>query len=737
MGFAPRADSVIPASVRLATQAALLGTVYAALSTPAAYTSNAQTLAALIWPAPAVAVALLWNLPWRQWPIHLLAVFAAMLFVGDRDGLSLGADTAFALLNVFEVMLYTLLGRRFVGREAAIHTTRQLTQYLLFLPLLATAVVACLGASIGAVTKGTLWLDEWKVMMVGNGLAILVLLPALLAWFPAQRPVAAPTGEVRWTPATTAALVVMLLLALSAVLHPFPAELLRAALALVLVGAAIRGGLRAASTGVLTAAALGIGLTLAGLGPYSLPFGENRAWELQVDLAGLAVLTFFVAVALNERQQLNLRLERARRFEAMGFLSGGIAHDFNNILAAVGGYAELATEREQSGLPVRAALGEVSAAVSRGRDLTEQILLLGRQGGRHREWLDLRDVVTDAVALARPQLPPGVQLTVRVPSSPLCTQAHRSQITRAVLNLLRNASQAARQRIDITLAPGDHDQEGSRQRAPDTLAGEQPAGAWGLIDVSDDGLGIPSGNMHRLFDPFFTSRSGTGQGGKGTGLGLAIVAGVAADHTGGVAVWSGAGEPTCFRLMLLLTPAALAAPSQSTPGPEKAIDANHPIGMLGAGDVALLLTRDDEAPESTEAAEEALAALGFEPVAFALTVHADTTSEAVAQHLATAIADAGADLVVWLNPPDTDTAGTAMDQIGPLCQQPDLPIVVCRSDALNSTTDTGFIVQNGSVITVFGPLSASAWHQAVKMALSLNSHAARPDESPSTSTASS
>lgn len=726
---------MIPASVRLATQAVLLGTVYAALSTPAAYTSNAQTLAAIIWPAPAVAVALLWNLPLRQWPIHLLAVFAAMVFVGDGDGLSIGADSAFALLNVFEVMLYTLLGRRFVGREAAIHTTRQLTQYLLFLPLLATAVVACLGASIGAVTKGTLWLDEWKVMMVGNGLAILVLLPALLAWFPAQRVLVPPTGDVRWTPLTTAALVA-LLLGLSAVLHPFPAELLRAALALTLVGAAIRGGLRAASTGVLTAAALGIGLTLAGLGPYSLPFGENRAWELQVDLAGLAVLTFFVAVALNERQQLNLRLERARRFEAMGFLSGGIAHDFNNILAAVGGYAELATEREQSGLPVRAALGEVSEAVGRGRELTEQILLLGRQGGRHREWLDLRDVVMDAVALARPQLPASVQLTVRVPSSPLNTQAHRSQITRAVLNLLRNASQAAQRRIDITLAAGSHDQRASGQRAPDTLAGEQPAGAWALIEVTDDGLGIPAGNMHRLFDPFFTSRSGTGQGSsKGTGLGLAIVAGVATDHTGGVAVWSAPGEPTCFRLMLPLTTGGPQAPGPVT-GRGGTTDA---IGVLGAGDVALLLTSDDEAAEIAEAAEEALAVLGFEPVAIVLPTHSGLTPEAVAQRMATAIADTGADLVVWLNPSDADASGTSMDEIWPLCKQPpDLPLVVCRPEGgADTAADHGFIVQNGSVVTVFGPLSPVAWHQAVKMALALNSHPSRPDESPSTPTASS
>ena len=90
------------ATLGLTIQALLLGIVYAVLSTPAAYTSNTNTLAAIIWPAPAIAVAVLWQAPYRQWGIFLVAVFLAMLVVGNRDGLSLNADTAFALLNVFQ-----------------------------------------------------------------------------------------------------------------------------------------------------------------------------------------------------------------------------------------------------------------------------------------------------------------------------------------------------------------------------------------------------------------------------------------------------------------------------------------------------------------------------------------------------------------------------------------------------------------------------------------------------------
>jgi hypothetical protein len=185
-----------PASpLRLALLAMLLAFVYTILSTPAAYTSRPDTLAAIIWPAPAMAAALLWNLPYRRWPVLLLAVFLSMMLVGDADPLSVGADAAFALLNVFEVALYAFLGRRLVCEKGDIDSTRKLARFVFLLPLLATSVVAALGATIGALTKHTDWLEEWRVMLVGNGLAVLVLLPALLAWCSRQARAAAAPGD--------------------------------------------------------------------------------------------------------------------------------------------------------------------------------------------------------------------------------------------------------------------------------------------------------------------------------------------------------------------------------------------------------------------------------------------------------------------------------------------------------------------------------------------------------------
>jgi signal transduction histidine kinase len=669
-----------PALARLVFTALLLACVYALLSTPAAYTSRPDTLAAIIWPAPAVAAALLWNIPYRRWPVFLLAVFLAMLFVGDADPLSLGADAAFALLNVFEVALYAVLGRRVVCESGNIDTTAKLARFIVFLPLLATALVAALGATIGMVTKHSSWTEEWRVILVGNGLAVLVLLPALMSWCSGQARAAAQSTEKSGVALAAAALCACLLAA-SALVAGFPAEVLRVLLSLVLVWAAIAGGLRAASLGILAAAAVGVGMAMAGYGPYSPAYGHDGTWELQVDLAGLAVLSFFVAIAVHERQKLNLRLERARRFETMGFLTGGIAHDFNNILGAVGGYAELAVEREKAGQTVQAALEEVTAAVGRGKDLTEQILIAGRRGARTREAADLRDLIAEAVATVKPLLPPGVELAVRVPAAPVPVLAHRGQLTRAIMNLLRNASQAASSKVELSLGAADTHAPAYESDA-DTVVGDVLSEDCVWLDVLDDGAGVSPQHIHQLFDPFFSSRSSQGSSkGHGTGLGLAIVAGVAADHEGGVAVWSGHGQKTRFCLTLPILP------TEETPA--RGLVAAPP---LGSGETAVVIAQD---PGARERAEDALALLGFEPAGYAPAGLQDLGGDA--------------ELLVWIaspGAPDSLPAGLRERMAG-------VPLIRCVPE--DEGGEPG-ITQAAGVVTIAGSIDGPALRQAVKMA---------------------
>ena len=196
----------------------MLGLAYFALSTPATFTSSPDVLAAIIWPAPALTAALLWRVAYHQWPLYLLSIFVAMLFIGDQDTLTLAEDAAFALLNVVEVMLYAWLGRRYVSASGQIDSTRKLARFVTLLPVLATSLIAALGASIALLIKDTGWADEWRVILVGNGLAAMVLLPALLAWFPVVWSDASYSPANRGAPSAIAAAMVGMLLLASAVL---------------------------------------------------------------------------------------------------------------------------------------------------------------------------------------------------------------------------------------------------------------------------------------------------------------------------------------------------------------------------------------------------------------------------------------------------------------------------------------------------------------------------------------
>ncbi|WP_162070439.1 ATP-binding protein [Burkholderia sp. THE68] len=589
---APASNVTASNRTRTLAEALALGILCYLLARPVAHLDSAGTLAAIAWPAPAVVIAILWPMPPRRWPIHLLAMFVAIAATGDFSSASWRSDLGFCVLNVLEVALCAWLGRRYVDADGAIVTTATLMRFLLLLPLAAIGATSMLGATLASDLGHDGWWREWRTLFVGNGVAVLVLVPAVLAWRARLATAATSANSARNAEpliALACSLAVVALLVAAAALQ-VSEQVQRAVVSLLLAGIAIYGGLAAAATTVATAAVFGVGLTLMRLGPYRYENAES-AWHLQIDMAGLAILTFFVAVAVRERRQLALRLERARRMESLGLLAGGVAHDFKNILAAVDGYAEIARDRLAADSAARKPLREVQAASARGYELTEEILLAARRGDRVRESLDLMSIVRESIALARPLCRNGVVIEFEPADGRLFVAAHGNQLVRAVLNLASNASLAARSRVVL--------RAGSAPSMTGPLAvGDAPPGAIAWVDVEDDGPGIPAEHLQHLFEPFFSVRAKGG----GSGLGLAIVAGVACEHQGGVAIETGPGG-TRFRLVLpLLTKA---------PAAEQRFDPAEPIGH---GERVMLIDAD---PESRERCEDWLAEMGFEPLGYA------------------------------------------------------------------------------------------------------------------------
>lgn len=506
-----------------------------------------------------MGVALLWRRRVREWPIYLAVAATALALVGSTGGQPLPAvDLALATIGLLEVALGAWLGRRWIAPDGHLDSSRRLLLFTLLLPGALSLLHSVLASMVLRWGAGAEWIGPWRHIYVANAMAMLTLVPALLTWGTAAAN-AVFRDRSNWLPIGAA----FACLGLAFVPHMHD-EVVRTALTLPLCWAAVRSGM------VLVAqlnAAISIGmvaLTLAGFGPY-VEYGYGM-WTLQVDLIGIAILSMLLAVSIGERQRLAARLDQARRFESLGFLAGGIAHDFNNVLGTIGACAEIAAERIPAGSPGHAELAQLSREAERGRDMTQQILLAARQGDPTRGCVDLGEVVDEVLEMARPLCP--AHLRVARTGTPGAAAprvlANRGQLVRAVQNLLRNATQAARHQVTLRL--GTQSSAGLRDGRFDVLLGDPQAAdnARGWVEVTDDGPGIDAAHWPHLFDPFYSTRLAQG----GSGLGLAIVAGVASGHGGFIGMATAPGRGSVFRLEVPLFDAAgphgAARPTQKT-----------------------------------------------------------------------------------------------------------------------------------------------------------------------------
>jgi signal transduction histidine kinase len=525
-------------------------------------------LSTLAWPAPAMGVALLWRRRVREWPLYLLLAAGGLALA--NGALANGAlplpgsrapaawsvvDLTLAALTLLEVALGAWLGRRWIAHDGRLDSSRRLLLFTLLLPVGLSMLHATLAGAVLWWGSAADWLAPWRGVFVANAVAMLTLVPALLAWgTPALG--AALRERSNWAP--IAVTFACLALVLVPGMHD---EVVRTALTLPLCWAAVRSGVALVAP---LNAAIAVGmvcLTLAGFGPY-VEYGYGL-WTLQVDLIGIAVLSLLLAVAIGERQRMAARLDQARRFESLGFLAGGVAHDFNNVLGTIRACAELAGERIAPDSPGQAELAQLERATERGIDMTQQILLAARQGDPAREGVELGALVDEAIEMARPLCPAHIRIT-RAPTAPRrgvlpapVVLAHRGQLLRAVQNLLRNAVQAARQQVTITV--GAHSAAARRDERFDIVLGDPRSGdvgAHGWVEVRDDGRGIGAVHWPHLFDPFYSTRQAQG----GSGLGLAIVAGVASGHGGFVGMATAPGRGSLFRLEVPLFDTASAVP---------------------------------------------------------------------------------------------------------------------------------------------------------------------------------
>ncbi|MEZ6184508.1 MAG: ATP-binding protein [Planctomycetota bacterium] len=255
--------------------------------------------------------------------------------------------------------------------------------------------------------------------------------------------------------------------------------------------------------------------------------------------------------AEREREALEAQLREARHLEALGTLASGIAHDFNNLLTVILGGTLLVLDSEQELGAQRAHLDHVVGAARRAAQLVRQVLAFGRQGSKQVSPVPLAPLLEDVLRLQDPP-GPGVEVTLALETDCPPALCDPGQLHQVLMNLVGNALFALREAGGGTLT--------IRAR------GEGDADERVVLEVEDDGPGIPEEVLPRIFEPFFSTK-----GSEGTGLGLSVVHGIVLSHGGSVRVDSSPGRGATFRLEL---PAAEEAPPPvvappATPAPPR------------------------------------------------------------------------------------------------------------------------------------------------------------------------
>lgn len=242
-----------------------------------------------------------------------------------------------------------------------------------------------------------------------------------------------------------------------------------------------------------------------------------------------------------EAQKLLLHCQK---MDTLGELAGGIAHDFNNLLAVISASLELIVRTQQNDAEPDKVGSAALNAVRRGTALTQRLLEFSSQEPLTPQPIALSTIIDGVELLLARTLSSTVTLSAEVEDQSLVVSVDHAQMEAAILNLCVNARNAMPEGGEIRLSV-------RRAELDDVFASDLKVapGAYALVDVVDEGVGMTPEVAARAFEPFYTTR----RDGKGTGLGLSMVRAFATQAHGAVNIMSAVGEGTTVALYLPLT----------------------------------------------------------------------------------------------------------------------------------------------------------------------------------------
>lgn len=230
-----------------------------------------------------------------------------------------------------------------------------------------------------------------------------------------------------------------------------------------------------------------------------------------------------LSAVYRELQSSFEQVKRADRLSAIGQLAAGLAHEIRNPLASIDGAAELLDVAGDQPELRKETVSIIRKECARLNRLLTSLLDFARP--RRPEWrdVDLSKVLDTVIDLVSHAAGKGIQFHKEKDDRVPKLLGDEEQLTQVILNLTLNAAQAMPEGGDVWLTA-------------------RPEDGGLVIQIRDEGAGIPEENMDKIFDPFFTTKE------TGTGLGLSVVHQIVTQHGGTVTVTRNQEKGTTFSL---------------------------------------------------------------------------------------------------------------------------------------------------------------------------------------------
>ena len=235
---------------------------------------------------------------------------------------------------------------------------------------------------------------------------------------------------------------------------------------------------------------------------------------------------------ITDRVHLEEQLQISEKMASIGLLAAGVAHEVNTPLTGISSFTQMLLDGADPSDPKTVLLEKIEKQTFRAAKIVNGLLTLSRPGAGEpqRVSVDLNTVINDVFSLLEHQFEVGsIKIRRELWPSPVVVPGIEHQLQQVFLNLFLNARDA------------------------------MPSGGWlsvstridgdaVLAEVADTGSGIPSEQLARIYDPFFTTKDI----GRGTGLGLSIIYGIVREHQGSIRCDSAVGQGTRFTLTMPL-----------------------------------------------------------------------------------------------------------------------------------------------------------------------------------------